>query len=160
MKTTMQKVNPLGMMRMLRTLGLAAAVAFAGPAHSQECSGGSGGGIDATGNQCNDPVAVAASGDRPGLAAPVSATKSAHDSPTKRVAAGAANPAVDSDRASAAPISGMRAAAHRKQMFDERRARFNESGHARVAEAQPSSATGASRGAGAASGSSGNAATP
>jgi len=160
MKAAMQKSNSLDMTRMLRALGLAAVVAFAGPAHSQECSGGSGGGTDATGNQCNDPVAIAASGERPGIAVSVSAPETAHDSPTKRIAAGAANPAVDSDRASAAPISGMRVAAHRKQVFDERRARFNDSGHARVADAQPSGATGASRGAGTASGSSGNAPAP
>ena len=89
--------------RTLRALGLAAAVALATAAHGQGCSGGSPGGTDATGNQCNDPATVAA--------APPAA------SPTP-----------------------MKAAAHRKKVFDERRARFEDAGHPRVAAA-PAPAT-------------------
>ena len=32
---------------------------LAGPVHAQVCSGGAGGGMDATGNQCNTPNEVA-----------------------------------------------------------------------------------------------------
>ena len=38
---------------------LFAAMFFSLPAHANDCSGGVGGGMDATGNQCNDVVAVA-----------------------------------------------------------------------------------------------------
>jgi hypothetical protein len=45
-------------MNIVPTLFLAAVLA--GPAHAQVCSGGYGGGVDATGNQCNTPNNVAA----------------------------------------------------------------------------------------------------
>ncbi len=45
-------------MNIVRRLGLVAAFAMAGPLYAQGCSGGNDGGTDATGNQCNDPVAV------------------------------------------------------------------------------------------------------
>ncbi len=38
---------------------LIAATLFSLPAHALDCSGGANGGMDATGNQCNDPVATA-----------------------------------------------------------------------------------------------------
>jgi len=94
----------------LRVLGLAAAIAVSAPARTQGCSGGIDGGTDATGNQCNHPPAAAAV-DR------------------SAVAASAGKPARASD-ANPRPVS---AAAHRKQVFDERRARFEDPGHARVA---------------------------
>ena len=40
-------------------LPLIAATLFSISAHAHDCSGGADGGIDATGNQCNDTVAVA-----------------------------------------------------------------------------------------------------
>jgi len=40
-------------------LPLIAATLFSLSAHAHDCSGGADGGIDATGNQCNDTVAVA-----------------------------------------------------------------------------------------------------
>jgi hypothetical protein len=40
-------------------LPLIAAALFSLSAHAHDCSGGAEGGIDATGNQCNDTVAVA-----------------------------------------------------------------------------------------------------
>jgi len=46
-------------MKIIRTLSLAAAVFLAAPLHAQVCSGGTDGGTDATGNQCNDPGAMA-----------------------------------------------------------------------------------------------------
>ena len=39
---------------------LFAAMFFSLPAHAHDCSGGMGGGIDATGNQCNDVAMIAA----------------------------------------------------------------------------------------------------
>jgi hypothetical protein len=39
-------------------LPLIAATLFSLSAHAHDCSGGADGGIDATGNQCNDTVAV------------------------------------------------------------------------------------------------------
>ena len=38
---------------------LVAAALFSLSAHAHDCSGGANGGMDATGNQCNDTVAVA-----------------------------------------------------------------------------------------------------
>ena len=38
---------------------LAAATLFSLSAHAHDCSGGAGGGMDATGNQCNDAAAIA-----------------------------------------------------------------------------------------------------
>ena len=46
-------------MRVVPALWLAAAFAVAGPAHAQGCAGGSGGGADATGNECSDSATVA-----------------------------------------------------------------------------------------------------
>ena len=39
---------------------LVAAMFFSLSAHAHDCSGGANGGMDATGNQCNDAIAVAA----------------------------------------------------------------------------------------------------
>jgi hypothetical protein len=47
-------------MNIVRPLLLLAAVLI-GPVHAQTCSGGAGGGIDGTGNQCNTPYEVTAS---------------------------------------------------------------------------------------------------
>jgi hypothetical protein len=140
MKAAMRNLNAPGTLRALRALGVVAVLALAGPAHGQECSGGSGGGTDATGNQCNGQAAIEAAGDRPGLAPPVSAPNAQRDPAAKRAATGAAKPALNPDRAQEAPAAQMGAAAHRKQVFDERRARFNDSGHARVAAARPANA--------------------
>jgi hypothetical protein len=102
--------------RALRALGLAAAVALAIPGHAQECSGGSAGGTDATGNQCNAPVVAAA---------PPSALANGTGAAPKPAAAAAPG-------AAAVPL---KAAAHRKKVFDERRARFEDHGHPRVSAA-------------------------
>ena len=48
-------------MNMVPMLCLVAA--FAAPLHAQVCSGGAGGGIDATGNQCSDAATVGAYAD-------------------------------------------------------------------------------------------------
>ena len=101
MNAANDKMDPLHLTRVLRVLGLAAALAFADPAQSQECSGGNGGGTDATGNQCSDPVAIAERGAGHSAAALVSAPKSEQ----------------------ALPSNPPGAAAHRK------RARFNDGGH-------------------------------
>ncbi len=47
-------------MNAIRTMLVATAFALAASAHGQECSGGTDGGMDATGNHCSrsDPVAV------------------------------------------------------------------------------------------------------
>jgi hypothetical protein len=60
-------------MKIVPTLLLAAVLA--GPVHAQVCSGGEGGGIDATGNQCNTPENIAASATELGLAAPAQSDK-------------------------------------------------------------------------------------
>lgn len=52
-------------------LPLIAATLFSLSAHAHDCSGGADGGMDATGNQCNDPVAVAPVASRD-IAAPSS----------------------------------------------------------------------------------------
>jgi hypothetical protein len=160
MKAGMRNLNALGALRVLRALGVVAVLALAGPAHGQECSGGSAGGTDATGNQCNGPAAIEAAGDRPGFAPSAAASNAQRDPAAKRAAAGGAKPAANPDRAQEAPAAQMGAAAHRKQVFDERRARFNDGGHARVAEAQPANAAGPLRGANASGISSGTTPAP
>jgi hypothetical protein len=52
-------------MTKVQLLSLSLAAVLIGPVHAQSCSGGDGGGIDATGNQCNTPDDVAASAGRP-----------------------------------------------------------------------------------------------
>lgn len=42
-----------------RTLAFAAVFLFAGAVHAHDCTGGADGGMDATGNQCNAPIAFA-----------------------------------------------------------------------------------------------------
>lgn len=42
---------------------LVAATLFSVSAYAHDCSGGADGGMDATGNQCNDPVAAVVSSD-------------------------------------------------------------------------------------------------
>jgi hypothetical protein len=51
--------------------GLAAAIAISQSLHAQSCSGGAGGGMDATGNQCNAPASVAAFAPEPVAVPPV-----------------------------------------------------------------------------------------
>jgi hypothetical protein len=51
------------------------AVVLAGPVHAQLCSGGDGGGIDATGNQCSTPNDVVASAAGSGVNSPAQADK-------------------------------------------------------------------------------------
>lgn len=60
-------------MNMLPIVLLAAFVAA--PLHAQVCSGGSGGGTDATGNQCSTPDEFAASTTGPGIPPPARAAK-------------------------------------------------------------------------------------
>ena len=45
----------------VQMLSLSLAAVLVGPVHAQSCSGGHGGGIDATGNECSKPDNVAAS---------------------------------------------------------------------------------------------------
>lgn len=49
----------------VQMLSLSLAAILVGPIHAQSCSGGDGGGMDATGNQCNTPNDVAASAGHP-----------------------------------------------------------------------------------------------
>ena len=60
-------------MNIVPTLVLAAVLA--GPAHAQVCSGGHGGGVDATGNQCNTQTNVAAYTTGSGITPKVQAAK-------------------------------------------------------------------------------------
>jgi hypothetical protein len=122
MNAASRKSDRPSLARMLRAAGIAAAVALAMPLHAQECSGGSAGGTDATGNQCNDPVAA--------LAAPATASTPEAGAVSK--------PVPTTAPAGSAPTT--KATAHRKKVFDERRARFQDAGHPRVAAA-PAPAT-------------------
>lgn len=49
----------------VQMLSLSLAAVLVGTVHAQSCSGGDGGGMDATGNQCNTPNDVAASAGHP-----------------------------------------------------------------------------------------------
>lgn len=58
-------------MNQLHALIAAAALVLAASAHAHDCSGGNDGGMDATGNQCNEPASVVAAAQAP--ARPVAA---------------------------------------------------------------------------------------
>lgn len=47
-------------MNLRHTFLAVAVLALTGAAHAHDCSGGSDGGMDATGNQCNETLAIAA----------------------------------------------------------------------------------------------------
>lgn len=49
----------------VQVLSLSLAAVLVGPVHAQSCSGGDGGGIDATGNQCSTPNNVVVSAQHP-----------------------------------------------------------------------------------------------
>lgn len=51
-------------MKLTRALITAAALCLAATVHAHDCSGGADGGMDATGNQCNDRVAIAMSAEQ------------------------------------------------------------------------------------------------
>lgn len=59
-----------------------AILVLAGSAQAQECSGGSDGGMDATGNDCNQPPAIVAAAPRPVKSAAARATTGAARSGT------------------------------------------------------------------------------
>jgi hypothetical protein len=48
-------------MNKVQMLSLSLAAVLVGPVHAQSCSGGDGGGVDATGNECSTPDNVVAS---------------------------------------------------------------------------------------------------
>ncbi len=52
-------------MNQVHTLITAAALVFAASAHAHDCSGGKDGGMDATGNECNQPVSIVAAAQTP-----------------------------------------------------------------------------------------------
>ncbi len=52
-------------MNKVQMLSLSLAAVLVGPVHAQSCSGGDGGGIDATGNQCSTLSEVVASAEHP-----------------------------------------------------------------------------------------------
>lgn len=57
-------------MNLRQALIAAAALAIAASAHAHDCSGGNDGGMDATGNQCNEPGSVVAAATVARSAAP------------------------------------------------------------------------------------------
>jgi hypothetical protein len=52
-------------MNQLHTLITAAALVLAASAHAQDCSGGKDGGMDATGNECNQPAPIVPAAQTP-----------------------------------------------------------------------------------------------
>lgn len=52
-------------MNLRHALIATAALLLAASAHAHDCSGGTDGGMDATGNQCNEPARVAAAAPAP-----------------------------------------------------------------------------------------------
>jgi hypothetical protein len=60
-------------MNMVPTFCLA--LLFSAPLHAQMCSGGAGGGIDATGNQCGDFAAIGLYANGPEVTLPLSSSK-------------------------------------------------------------------------------------
>lgn len=84
-------------MNIVPTLFLAAVLA--GPAHAQVCSGGHGGGVDATGNQCNTLTNVVAYTTGSEITAQVQAAKMGG----VKTAASAAPPAIHSAKMSGPP---------------------------------------------------------
>ena len=57
-------------MNLHRALIAAAALLLAATSHAHDCSGGQDGGMDATGNQCNEPSSVVAAAPAAGFAKP------------------------------------------------------------------------------------------
>jgi hypothetical protein len=66
----------------VQMLSLSLAAVLVGPVHAQSCSGGDGGGIDATGNQCSTPneVVTSAAGSRVNLPSQADKLKGVHAS--------------------------------------------------------------------------------
>ena len=62
-------------MNKVQMLLLSLAAVLVGPVHAQVCSGGDGGGIDATGNQCSTPNDVVALAARSAVNSPAQADK-------------------------------------------------------------------------------------
>ena len=62
-------------MNKAQMLSLSLGAVLVVPVHAQLCSGGDGGGIDATGNQCSTPNDVVASAARSGVNSPAQADK-------------------------------------------------------------------------------------
>jgi hypothetical protein len=62
-------------MNKVQMFSLSLAAVLAGPVHAQVCSGGSDGGMDATGNQCNTPNGFAASSTGSAITPPTQITK-------------------------------------------------------------------------------------
>jgi hypothetical protein len=52
-------------MNQVHTLITAAALVLAASVHAHDCSGGKDGGMDATGNECNQPVPIVAAAQAP-----------------------------------------------------------------------------------------------
>jgi hypothetical protein len=87
---------------MVPTLYLAAVLA--GPLHAQVCSGGAGGGVDATGNQCGDAAIIGVNANGSDNASPLPTAKmsgvqqstaaAAGTHPTAKMAAAPATPSV------------------------------------------------------------------
>jgi len=65
-------------MNKFHVFSLSLAAILAGPAHAQMCSGGTDGGMDATGNQCNTPVGIATVATAAAITPPTQITKMAN----------------------------------------------------------------------------------
>ena len=110
-------------MNKVQMLLLSLAAVLVGPVHAQVCSGGHGGGIDATGNQCSTPTDVAASAagsgvnshaqaDKmsgvhrliPATARPIRSAKMSGRSPTPTVVAAPASRMVRAAMPASAPV--------------------------------------------------------
>jgi len=70
-------------MKWVRLIVLAAASTCTGQLHAQDCSGGPGGGADATGNQCNTPADASA---------PVEVSRAGSSQPTVKMSGTRAAP--------------------------------------------------------------------
>ncbi len=97
----------LDRMNVLLALWLALTVVIAGPTQAQRCAGGSGGGADATGNECNDSATLALYAGRYDAAAPLPATRTGTIG-SPRAANGGAASAARSSGASNAPKPAVR----------------------------------------------------
>jgi len=83
-------------MNTVQMLSWSLAAVLAGPVHAQGCSGGDGGGMDATGNQCNTLHEAAAVTTSSAIAPPTQGAKMG----SARASASAARPAIRSAKQS------------------------------------------------------------
>ena len=110
-------------MKIKSILAFAAVMALSFAAHAHDCSGGAGGGMDATGNQCNDESAYTlVSAPTPPTPSPVAHFELRHE--PNAIAAGAIKP-VATNTAGASPARSASQRAPKKHSQNTKKVKNN-----------------------------------